>query len=96
MSASDCMMTKVYTACVLSSMHNYCMLYNQKIWRFGGLACNLQIKIHQYLLLAYIRMAIPYRTAKLKNQPIFLQWSQLPNLIPANICGYTVLRSVYG
>ena len=41
-------------------------------------------------------MVIPYRTAKL-NPPIFLQWrfrAQLPNLIPANISGYTVGRSV--
>ena len=41
-------------------------------------------------------MVIPYRTAKL-NPPIFLQWrfrAQPPNLIPANISGYTVGRSV--
>ena len=38
-------------------------------------------------------MVIPYRTAKL-NLPIFLQWrfgAQPPNLIPANISGYTIL-----
>ena len=49
--------------------------YSRKIWRgvkFGGLAdclSNRQIKIHQTFLLAYICMAIPYRTAKL-NPPI--------------------------
>ena len=77
----------------------HCILYSRKIWqviKFGGLAvylCNRQIKIRQYFLLAYIRIEIPYRTAKL-NPPIFLQWRfwvQLPNLIPANIFGYTVL-----
>ena len=35
-------------------------------WRFGGLYYNRQIKIRQNFLLAYIRMAIPYRTAKFK------------------------------
>ena len=49
--------------------------YSRKIWRgikFGGLAVlhvyyNRQIKIRQIFLLAYIRMAIPYRTAKFKS-----------------------------
>ena len=54
--------------------------YGQKIWRgikFGGLAVyfnNRQIKIRQNFLLAYpqyIRMAIPYRTAKLKSVNTF-------------------------
>ena len=52
--------------------------YSRKIWRgikFGGLAvclCNRQIKIRQNFLLVYIRMAIPYRTAKLKFANIFV------------------------
>ena len=52
--------------------------YSRKIWRgikFGGLAvclCNRQIKIRQNFLLAYIHMAIPYRTAKLKFANIFV------------------------
>ena len=53
----------------------YCMqlvcLGNYSIaGKFGGLAvclCNHQIKICQYFLLAYIHMAIPYRTAKFKS-----------------------------
>ena len=53
------------------------ILYSRKIWRgikFGGSAvylCNHQIKIHQYFLLAYIHMAIPYQTAKFKSTNIF-------------------------
>ena len=51
--------------------------YSRKIWRgikFGGLvvrAYNRQIKVRQYFLHAYIRMAIPYRTAKFKSANIF-------------------------
>ena len=41
--------------------------YSRKIWQFGGLYYNHQIKIHQNFLLTYIRMAIPYRTAKFKS-----------------------------
>ena len=50
--------------------------YSRKIWRgikFGGLAVyyyNRQIKIRQNFLLAYIRMAILYRTAKFKSANI--------------------------
>ena len=43
--------------------------------KFGGLAvclCNRQIKIRQNFLLAYIRMVIPYRTAKSKFANIFV------------------------
>ena len=42
-----------------------------KIWWFGGLSCNRQIKIRQYFILAYIHMAIPYRTTKFKSANIF-------------------------
>ena len=51
--------------------------YSQKIWRgikFGGLAVRAykrQIKVRQYFLHAYIRIAIPYRTAKFKSANIF-------------------------
>ena len=51
--------------------------YSQKIWRgikFGGLAVCLvtaKFKIRQYFILAYIRMAIPYRIAKFKSANIF-------------------------
>ena len=42
--------------------------------KFGGLAIylnNCQIKIRQNFLLAYIRVVIPYRTAKLKSANTF-------------------------
>ncbi|MCG8623694.1 MAG: hypothetical protein MJE68_17085, partial [Proteobacteria bacterium] len=42
------------------------------IWWFGGLYYNSQIKIRQNFLLAYIRMAIPYQTAKFKSANILL------------------------
>ena len=56
------------------------------------LACDRQIKIRpQYFILAYIRMAIPYPTAKFKSANIFANYGDLgPNrqiLIPANISG---------
>ena len=50
------------------SMH-YCIA-----GKFGGLAvylCNRKINIRQYFLLAYIRIAIHYRTAKFKSANIF-------------------------
>ena len=55
--------------------------YSRKIWRFGGLyyMYNRQIKIRQNFLLAYIRMAIPYRTAKFKSA----------NILPIAILGST-------
>ena len=49
-----------------------CIPYSRKIWRFGSLYYNRQIKIRQNFLLAYIRMAIPYRTAILKSANILL------------------------
>ena len=41
-------------------------------------------------------MVIPYWTAKFKSTNILAiaTWAQLPNLIPANISGYTVLMHV--
>ena len=35
-------------------------------------------------------MAIPYRTAKANNSCNLRFWAQLPNLVPANVSGYTV------
>ena len=55
------------------------ILYSRKIWRFGGLYYNHQIKIRQHFLLAYIHMAIPYRTAKFKSA----------NILPIAILGST-------
>ena len=59
-------------------MYNHMHIpYSRKIWRrikFGGLAVylnNRQIKIRQNFLLAYIRVAIPYRTAKLNSTNTF-------------------------
>ena len=39
-----------------------------KIWRFGGWPSNCLIKICQSFFLAYIHMAIPYQTVKLKSR----------------------------
>ena len=39
---------------------NFDLPYSWKIWQFGSLACDCQIKICQYFTLAYICMAIPY------------------------------------
>ena len=58
-------------------MYVIVLLYSRRIWqviKFGGLAvylCNCQIKIRQYFILAYIHMAIPYRTAKFKPTNMF-------------------------
>ena len=47
-----------------------CIPYSWKIWWFGGLYYNHQIKICQNFLLAYIRMATPYQTTKFKSTNI--------------------------
>ena len=53
-------------------VHIHCIPYYSR--KFGGLAvyitCNRQIKICQNFLLAYIRMAIRYRTTKFKSSNI--------------------------
>ena len=45
--------------------------YSWKIWWGISLCYNCQIGIHQNFLLAYMRMAILYRTAKFKSANIF-------------------------
>ena len=58
-----------------------------------GLYYNCQIKIRRNFLHANIMcMAIPYRTPKFPNILPIAIWAQPPNLIPANISGYTVYR----
>ncbi len=64
--------------------------------KFGGelnLAVWRSILQPPNFLLTYIRMAIPYRTAKFKSANILAIpiWAQQSNLIPANISGYTVV-----
>ncbi|MCG8620484.1 MAG: hypothetical protein MJE68_00610 [Proteobacteria bacterium] len=44
--------------------------YSRKIWQFGGLYYNRQIKIRQNFLLVYICVAIPYQTARFKSANI--------------------------
>ena len=44
---------KVYTNDCFYIFLNYAIPYSQKIWRFGSLCYNCQIKIHQNFLLAY-------------------------------------------
>ena len=56
----------------------YTLPYSRKIWRgikfwrFGSLACDRQIKIRQYFIFVYIRMAIPYRTAKFRSANVII------------------------
>ena len=48
-------------------LYNIIIPYSRKIWRFGGLYYNRQIKIYQNFLFTYniiICMAIPYQTGK--------------------------------
>ena len=69
--------------------------YSRKIWQFGGLAYDCHIKIRQYFILAYIYVWRSLTEPPNINLPIFLQWrfrAQPPNLIPANISGYTVCK----
>ena len=61
------------------------ILYSWKIWqviKFGSLAVYLwdnQIKIHQYFILAYTHMTIPYRTAKFNSRQYFRLYGGLVN-----------------
>ena len=68
--------------------------YSQKIWRgikFGGLRRNHQIKIHQNLYHVHVCMAILFQTAKYKSANTQFG-GKPPNLMTANISGYTVLH----
>ena len=69
------------------------ILYSRKIWRgikfgsFGSQYYNCQIKIRQIFLLAYIRMVIPYRTAKFKSANV-LAIAILATTAKLNSCQY--------
>ena len=71
---------------------------SQKIWRgikFGGLVVfrrNRQIKIRQNLYRVHVCMAILFQTAKFKSANTQFG-GKPPNLMTANISGYTVLCS---
>ena len=57
------------SAQLMTTCLNLRLPYSRKYWRgikFGALVCDRQIKIRQHFILAYIRVAIPYRTAKFK------------------------------
>ena len=63
------------------------------MWQFGGLACDRQLNSAN---ISYLHIYVWQSLTKPPNlnPPIFLQWrfrAQPPNLIPANISGYTVL-----
>ena len=64
--------------------------------KFGGLAIYMYIttaKLKSAIIsYSHIHMAILYRTANFKSANILaiVIWAQSPNLIPANISGYTV------
>ena len=70
--------------------HKTIIPYSRKIWQFGGLCYNRQIKIRQNFLLTYIRMAILYRTAKFRSANI-LAIAILPNFI---FCQYFRLYDI--
>ena len=61
--------------------------YELDAGNFGGqllymnlcLACDCQIKIRKYFILAYIRMAIPYQAAKFKIRQYFYNDDLGPN-----------------
>ena len=67
-----------YVCTIKNNLASCIILYSWKIWRgikFGGLAvcmstAKLKSKIQNFLL-AYIRMAIPYQTAKFKSTNTF-------------------------
>ena len=76
--------------------------YNQKIWRgikiwqFGSLYYNRQIKIRQNFLLAYnMCMAIPYRTTKFKSANI-LKIAILGSTTKFNSRQYFRLYGIHG
>ena len=70
-----------------SSMYECVLPYSWKIWRFGGRCYNRQIRIRQNFQLAYIRMAILYRTAKSKSANI-LAIAILGSTAKFNSCQY--------
>ena len=72
---------------------------SQKIWweiklrSFAVCRHDCQIKIRQYFLLAYIRMVIPYRTAKFKSVNIILAkviWDPTAKFNSCQYFGYTL------
>ena len=65
------------------------MPYSQKIWRFGGMTLNRQIKIRQNFYHVHVCMAILYHTTKFKSANTVFG-AKPPNLMTANIFGYGV------
>ena len=77
----------------------YIIPYSRKTWRgikFGGLAVQLAIAKLKSANISYLHILYVWQSLTEPpnlNLPIFLQWrfrAQPPNLIPANISGYTV------
>ena len=85
--------------CMQVLMHSITRPYSQKIWwgiKFGGLAVQFATAKLNSANISYLGIYV-WRSLteppKFKSTNILLQWwfrAQLPNLIPANISGYTV------
>ena len=81
--------------CVLVICSLLAIPYSRKIWRFGSLSRNHQIKLRQYFVLAYIIcMAIPYQTTKFKFADIFAMaiWGPTDS---HQYSGYIVLQHTF-
>ena len=82
-------------------VHDCALPYSQKIWWFGSMPFNRQIKIRQMFFFPHMHvcMAITYHSAKFKstNSVKTSLGAKLPNnLMTANISGYTVyVQSVH-
>ena len=84
--------------CVLVICSLLAILYSRKIWWFGSLSRNCQIKLRQYFILAYIiRMAIPYRIAKFKFANTFAMaiWGPTVKFNSHQYSGYIVLQHTF-
>ena len=84
--------------CVLVICSLLAIPYSRKIWRFGSLSHNRQIKLRQYFVLAYIiRMAIPYQTTKFKFADIFAMviWGPTVKFNSHQYSGYIVLQHTF-
>ena len=71
--------------------------YSQKIWqgiKFGGLRRNRQVKIRQNLYRVHVCVAILFQTAEVKSTNTQFGGGKLPNLMTANISGYTVCTTI--
>ena len=81
-----------YNITIIIIIHVHGLMEYRIAGKFGGLAVYITTAKLKSAKISYshiIRMAIPYRTAKFKSANIRFG-AQPPNLMPANISGYTV------